>query len=58
MNLIDAWKQAKSSSTLYFVTSNGDRVEVVKRGTFFNAVRLLMEHISEQEILSEGWRVQ
>lgn len=57
MNLIDAWNQVPSNDEITLFNEGGDEIaKVVKRGTFANTVRRLMDIIQEKDILSDRWR--
>jgi hypothetical protein len=60
MNLITAWRTAKEYQEVKLVINRhgmNSEVVLVKRGTFYNAIRKLAEFASEAEILSEGWSI-
>lgn len=57
MNLIDAWNKVPSNNEIVLVDEHGEEIiSVVRRGTFANAVRRLMEVTQEENILSDRWR--
>jgi hypothetical protein len=57
MNLIEAWKQVPSGAEIALVGEHGEEeITVVKRGTFANTVRRLMDVTHEEDILSDRWR--
>lgn len=58
MNLIQAWRVSRSHDTIVLLDEEGEEVvEIVKQGSFANAVRTLNERIPERELLGEGWRL-
>ena len=58
MNLIQAWRVSRAHDTIVLIDEDDEEIaEVVKQGTFANAVRTLNERLHEDDLLSDRWRL-